>query len=430
MNRIPEVKAAIKNLIGQGIDQAIRRLEEILSPASPLFNTYIQLKSRYSAYLSAVMLGTVSQKELDEQYAKLSHTLILLTDGIQDSDLNPETNTVPSANTSRRGELLYHIPRQMQKKCEYRCTVRLAYLKDLLYEDWKNHHKDIQKSIRIAEVMSVELINLDEKEPFSIRSLHNSVQFLAENDFTEWLFFVRPKKIGEFSLALRISIIEVRDGREVKKDIVLEQRVIVVTESAEQEDTLGFVSSGIEMAFIPSIYGESPETPPYPNNHHSKNHIFSSLVLALFSGILVFSFIASFEYYRYHHNVILDKNSEIAKSEDTSIPTPDKVGVKEYEVQTRPYLVFLKKTNYIAFRGLQKIYPQLGIEAFLDKDGRYWVCIFAMSSKELDELVALLRYREDDLNEHGLNLVFYKTSDLCSGQIIREKGSDIWFCQE
>jgi len=253
MSRVSETNALLKKLIAQGIDQAIRRLEEIISSESSLYNTFIQLKSRYSAYLNAIILGTVSQKELDGHYAKLSHSLILLVDGLKESDLKPETVTISSAYTPRKGELLYHIPRQMQERSEHRCSVRLAYLKDLLYKNWEVQDTDIQKSIRIAEVMSVELISLDETEPFSIRSLHSTIQFLEENDFTEWVFLVKPKQIGEFNLALRVSMIEVRQGREVKKDVVFEEHVIVSTESPNSENSSKFTKSDLQFDFVSSI---------------------------------------------------------------------------------------------------------------------------------------------------------------------------------
>ena len=178
MSRASEAKIALKALIAQGIDQAIRRLDEILDPKSLANNTFIQLKSRYSLYLSNIVLGMTSQDELNRQYAQISHAFIIVVDGLSDADLKPEASAAPAPAVPRRGELLYHIPRQMQEKREYRCAVRVAYLKDLLYQDWETHADDAQKNIRVAEVMSVELVNLDDEEPFSIRSLHNTVQFL------------------------------------------------------------------------------------------------------------------------------------------------------------------------------------------------------------------------------------------------------------
>jgi len=285
MSRVLETKASLKKLIAQGIDQAIRRLDELLNPELPYYNTYIHLKSRYSAYLSAVIMGTASQKELDEQYAKLSHTLILLVDGLQESDLKPESNAASSANAPRQGELLYHIPRQMQEQHEYRCAVRVAYFKKIINIKWQDHPDDVQDSIRVAEVMSVELIGLDDLEDFRIKSLHNTVQFLDENDFTEWIFLVKPKRAGEFNLALRVSVIEVKDNREVKKDIVLEQRVIVVTEKSEPEAAPKLTKSGITIAFIPSM-AESTNANNF-DNPKGQSQSMKSLMMTIVALVFV-----------------------------------------------------------------------------------------------------------------------------------------------
>ena len=128
-----EIKIAIKRAIGEGIDQAIKRIEEVLDSASPMYNALVQLKSRYSAYLSSVILGIASQKELDEQYAKLSLALIMLTDLLQDTDLKSGSSASAETSKPRRGELLYYIPREMQEKREYYCTVRIAYFKEILF---------------------------------------------------------------------------------------------------------------------------------------------------------------------------------------------------------------------------------------------------------------------------------------------------------
>jgi hypothetical protein len=100
-----------------------------------------------------------------------------------------------------------------------------------------------------------------------------------------------------------------------------------------------------------------------------------------------------------------------------------------YEVLTKPHMIRLTITDSLTFKSIKSKYPTRNIEAFRDKDQRYWVCIFAQTSQELDEIVNLLRLREDDLTENGLGITYYPISKVCSGQIVRVKGTDIWFCQ-
>ena len=101
----------------------------------------------------------------------------------------------------------------------------------------------------------------------------------------------------------------------------------------------------------------------------------------------------------------------------------------EYERLVKQHLICLGITDIISFKTIKDRYPNRNIEAFRDQYNRYWVCIFAQTSRELDEVVNLLRLREEDLTEHGLGIVYYQASDLCSGGIIRVKGTDIWFCE-
>ncbi|MCB0530247.1 MAG: hypothetical protein KDC65_17335, partial [Saprospiraceae bacterium] len=76
MDRIGATRSELKRLLGEGLDLAFGQLAEEISPVSPKFDIYIQLKSRYSAYLSLTIIGGTSQKELDQTYNALSASLL------------------------------------------------------------------------------------------------------------------------------------------------------------------------------------------------------------------------------------------------------------------------------------------------------------------------------------------------------------------
>ncbi len=186
--------------------------------------------------------------------------------------------------------------------------------------------------------------------------------------------------------------------------------------------------------YYPNPYWFPPNAPyGYPYGHHPRGGGFMALFRAFFAGIFAMSFVVAGVYYRYAKDANptptapvkeqgLGKNKEVPK---LTLDSP-----KEFQRLTKPHTAYLGTTDSLNFREIQRIYPKRGIEAFRDKNGQYLMCIFTDTSEELDEVVALLRYREDDLKEHGLKLKYYKTTDLCSGNIIREKGTDIWFCEE
>lgn len=137
--------------------------------------------------------------------------------------LSPPPVPVPS---KKEGKVLYHIPAMMQVNAWTRCTVRLAWDEILLQENLKMPEEERSiESIRLGEIMQVSLIQGKGGSNFEIHPLNNEEQFISEDDFTEWLFEVKPLLAGKFSLILRISLIQIMEGKERKKDLVLEREV-------------------------------------------------------------------------------------------------------------------------------------------------------------------------------------------------------------
>ncbi len=139
--------------------------------------------------------------------------------------------TKPPVGPSRKeGRVLYHIPTLMQLDRWTRCTVRLAWEEIYLRDGLKIPKEELQiESIRLADVMQVALTEGRNGGNFEIKALNNEEQFIIEDDFTEWLYDVRPLALGSFTLILRITLIHIIQGQERKKDIVLEREVTTET---------------------------------------------------------------------------------------------------------------------------------------------------------------------------------------------------------
>ncbi len=137
----------------------------------------------------------------------------------------PKSN--PATPSKKEGKVLYHIPGMMQVNSWTRCTVRLAWEEILLTEGLKIPEKERTiESIRLGSVMQVSLNEGRDGHNFEIKPLNNEEQFIAEDDFTEWLFDVKALSTGNFTLILRVTLIQIIDGKERKKDVVLERNVI------------------------------------------------------------------------------------------------------------------------------------------------------------------------------------------------------------
>lgn len=171
--------------------------------------------------------------------------------------LSPSTPATPSR---KEGKVLYHIPAMMRVSAWTRCIVRLAWEEILLTEGLKiPKEQQVIESIRLANVMQVSLGEGRDGDNFEIKALNNEEQFIFEDDFTEWLFDVKPLSQGNFTLILRVTLIQLVEGREKKKDIVLEREVATETHAPKALPKFETAESGLptpEQALEDSIYPE------------------------------------------------------------------------------------------------------------------------------------------------------------------------------
>ena len=104
-----------------------------------------------------------------------------------------------------------------------------------------------------------------------------------------------------------------------------------------------------------------------------------------------------------------------------------KAPTKAYVLQ--PYHLCAKSSplDLATARQIKKLYTPLEILQ-IDEDLCNLV-VFTDNSEALDKFVNILR-SDERLKPYTLDFKFRKVTDLCSGKIIRENGTDIWFCQE
>lgn len=260
MSRLATLVQDLKSLIGEGIEPALKFLEQILSPGSDNYNDFIQIKGRYNSLQRELLLGTLDQATYEKARGGISQSLLILADTLKEDDLKSEAGT-SAPSSEKRGEILYRIPDRMQVGHEEKCIVRLAWLMDQLLRDWEKSETDVVKNIRMAEVMGVVLLNVDEKNPFAIRTVTEPVQFVDKDDYTEWLFYVKPLIVGSFPLLLRVSVIEMINGKEYKKDIVLEEQIMVVNEEVPPAENFKKADESLVAGSTEGARAASPESP-------------------------------------------------------------------------------------------------------------------------------------------------------------------------
>ena len=148
------------------------------------------------------------------------------------SEAPKKSRAKPAKNSAKpmqtEGGILYNIPNEMQLGTQTKCIVRLAFDKKLLKKTTDKFTDEVIQTVRVSEVMEVDLIDLSGEDAFNIQFVSQKEQFIDKNEATEWLIMVKPLKAGSYSLALKVAIIEKIDGKERRKEMILEEVIAVV----------------------------------------------------------------------------------------------------------------------------------------------------------------------------------------------------------
>lgn len=273
-----ELKPGLKNiLIEDGLGPALKRLKAALPEGSKAYNELILLEADLKDANLKKVRGSISQEDLDVKYNQLRERFLELLESLEESDLNPAAG----GKEAKHGSLLYQIPGKMELEKEARCRVRIAFDEATLLEDLELTADTRIKEVRIAEVMEVELIDPAEVPAFSIRTFNRQEQFVEKEEYTEWIFFVKPLREGRFPLLLRVSVIEMVGEKERVRDIVLEETVVIVSEQVDDAAADTFKSSGY------TVGGPEPIAPQEQPKRRKplQSAAFGLVALLAFSGL-------------------------------------------------------------------------------------------------------------------------------------------------
>lgn len=183
-----------------------------------------------------------------------------------------DTKPEPAAAGATQGGLLYSIPRAMEIGQESRCEVRVAFDKTFLMKDFDPGKESKVRDIRISNLMQVELLDplLGGTGAFTIRTISSAEQFIDPGDYTQWIFYVKALLAGKHPLVLKVTVIETMDGRERRKDLVMEETIQVLSQMPlEEPEKEGFISGytftvGPEAPAAEALPQPAPFLPPAP----------------------------------------------------------------------------------------------------------------------------------------------------------------------
>ncbi|MCF8243934.1 MAG: TonB family protein [Saprospiraceae bacterium] len=238
MKTLESIQNELRDLVPQGTDLALAAFKKMLKPGSDCFNDYLALEGRYQDVGRQLLQGIISNENATLEFNKIRQALLDFISSLKEADL-PE---LASSSTGEggmadiyNGEVLYRIPKRMAVGVESECIVRLAFDRKLLLHDFEVQVGDVMKDLRIANVMGVELIDPNGDKAFEITTVYDTVQMVEKDLVTEWIFCVTPLKEGQYPLVLKISIIEIVDGVERKRNEVLKEKVEILL-TLDQKD--------------------------------------------------------------------------------------------------------------------------------------------------------------------------------------------------
>ncbi len=234
MQDLAKLKQTLRELVvaDDGMESAFLELEKELPTNVPKYITLLQLRARLNEIDSQRVKKILSEESITTKYNSLRDDVLLFFNALQESDFSLE-----AAKKANLGGVLYRIPERMQHQKKSKCIVRVAYDESVLRDTLAEEVDVVVEALRVSKNMEVKLVDEEgDGEYFEITSRSTPEQFLEQDEYTEWTFFVKPLEIGEYPLALIISLIIIdENGKDRKKDIVLERTIRVISEPVPEE---------------------------------------------------------------------------------------------------------------------------------------------------------------------------------------------------
>ncbi len=310
---------SIRQLIADGkTEDAVQLLREnIKEYDESIFTDAIMLESRYqNAKSDNVIKGIIPREDYDRTIAQINFAILELLEKLE------KTTFISSgaAKDKSKGRILHNIPGTMPLNKESRCIVRIAYDDVALLRDFKTTEDTVVQDVRIAEVMGVELLDFNETPAFKIRTVNDEEQFLASDDFTQWIFQVKPILEGKYPLTLKVSVIEEIDGRSRKREIVLEKEIFIINQpdvavptappsrASISNDKMAFEETNVRLNY--TVTEDIAAVPQVATKKRSTTAIVSALATVIFAitGLLVYQKSTS---PKIPDGIVLEKNDTI-----------------------------------------------------------------------------------------------------------------------
>ncbi len=239
MRNLDQLKTQLRErLPKEGISAIIKSLKEVLPESASKRKLLLQLEADYKSLKIKIIEGIISDQDVTLETNKVRSRLFDFIESLEAADFDRQTkrSQFSADQKVKRGHVLYIIPKRMQLNKDTHCLIRIAFEKAQLVEDLDlDEDTQFRLNVRISDYMKVEIVDPATNPAFKIRCISEAVQFIDEDESTEWRFTVRPLVSGEHLLLLKVTIMPVIDGEARVRERTLEESVVIVAGPIPEE---------------------------------------------------------------------------------------------------------------------------------------------------------------------------------------------------
>jgi hypothetical protein len=230
---------------------------ELLDLILPGDGKYILLKARKNNLDNNISEGFLTTEEAEVKRNRITADFMKLVQELDEQTMDQVNKPGEAFVKPNQGNIWKKVPAKMELAKPVECQIRIALDKSDLEIQGEDENSDIRvETIRVSEVMELEVKD-PTRENFTIDYITETEQFLEEDIFTEWVFYVTPQREGTHLLMLIVSVFEEKNGKERCRDIVLRENIEIVT-TPVKADGVGFEKAKALNIFpiIPKVSGD------------------------------------------------------------------------------------------------------------------------------------------------------------------------------
>jgi len=261
MKDLEQKKAKLREILIENLGDALKVLKDWLPDEVEKCQELILLEGQLKSINKEKIKGVIDYNQYQLGINKIRAKLLDFINDLEEIDFEVQP-AASDDNSNKTGSILYSIPQKMQTKKRYKCKVRIAFEIEQVIENIELSEDVKVEDIRVSDFMEVELIEPPESEKaFDIFALNDKGQFIDRDRYTEWLYYISPLLEGTYPLVFKVSIIEIVNGKERKRNLVMEEIVEVVSIEVKEPRNIPLKKVDYSINLEQNIEDKAP--PPY-----------------------------------------------------------------------------------------------------------------------------------------------------------------------